>query len=168
MREHVAFEGFDEDLLPDTKEEHPALPQKLIQGMLKQGVISATVGPEQTLQLRLLEWAYQDPNKFFLRFQLANTRKRDREMLVMFPLLTRPERWVLSLFLNAAKEKESGEKVKGPRKNTSIKNVQKMVLDIYKFEMPEVKVKQLRQTAYDYKRERSSYEKRSALESFLP
>lgn len=167
MVDRDGFEGLDEELSADPKLAYPPLPRKLFREMIRRGVISAQVTPEQDAGLKMLQWAWQDKQKLFFRFMAGSIRKRDREKLVMFPHLAKHERGIVSMFLNAARNRTTDDICQVKQKKITIKSIQKLVKETCRYDITTKRVIQLRQIAYDYKREGSSNGKRSAMEKLL-
>ncbi len=165
MMDRDGFEVVDEELSADPMLAYPPLPRKLFQEMIRRGVVNAKVTPEQDAGLKMLQWAWQDKQKLFFRFMAASIRKRDREKMVMFPHLAQHEKGIVSMFLNAAKNRNNDDISLVKNKRITTVSIQKMVKENCGYDITTKKVRQLRQIAYNYRRESASNEKRVALDN---
>lgn len=131
------FEGFDNELTLDPRTQYAPIPKKLISVMVKRGVLSIPVTPEQEEGLRMLKWAFEDKSKLALRFMLGTIRKRDRQILVEYPHMGKIERYMLKMFLS--------------EKKWSLKAVQESVSKAFKVDYALEEIKVIRKMAYDYR-----------------
>jgi hypothetical protein len=97
------FEGME------VTEDHPAaqfspIPKNVVARLIRKGIISLPPKPEQQPVIEALKEVWGDD--WYMRNMVSKVRKRDREMLVYFPLLGRVEKYVLNIYLN----KEEGSR----------------------------------------------------------
>lgn len=149
-----------DELSVDPRKEYPFLAPKIFREMIKRGVLSVPMTPEQEAGMKMLQWVCEDKSKLFLRFMISKIRKRDREMLIMFPTLSSHERGIVTMFLNCD---DSSAISSSKAFSATVKNVQKRIKETCGYDISADRVRQLRQMAYDYKRPRSSSEKRRLL-----
>lgn len=156
-----------EVLSDDPAVAYPWMPRKLFREMIRKGVIDAQITPEQVAGLKMLQWVWEDKSLLFFRFMAGSIRKRDREMIIMFPTLAPFERGIVTMFLNAAKLEEHDDTEKAKAFRLTINGIQKYVKETTGIDISAERVRQIRQMAYDYKRDRASSEKRMVLEETI-
>lgn len=137
MEDFDPFEGLE------VTEEHPAsqfspIPQDAILRLVQKGVITLPPEPEHLPIIEALKEVWGD--EWYMRNMVARVRKRDREMLVHFPMLGRVDKYVLNIFLNK-------------KSRTTIESVQTKVKKSYGTNYPKEKVIAMRNMANRYKGE---------------
>lgn len=146
----------DEQTYPDPTKKYSPIPLKLIQILIKQGLITFPIPPEQEWGMRLLQRVWSDRHKTFLRFMLAEMDRDERVLMAEFPRYTKIDRFVLRLLLNVEEllATEKGEVVKPKPRKYSSKAIKNMVWSYFGQTISDEDLNRLRQTARDYRRGR--------------
>lgn len=135
MNDIDLFEGLD------VTEKHPAeqfspIPKDAILRLVHKGIISLPPTPEQQPVIDALKEVWGDD--WYMRNMVARVRKRDREMLVHFPMLGRVDKYVLSIYLNK-------------KSRTTVEDIQAKVRKTYGTSYPKEKILAIRNLANRYK-----------------
>jgi hypothetical protein len=129
------FEGME------VTEDHPAaqfspIPEDVIMRLVRKGIISLPPKPEQQPVFEVLKEVWGDD--WYMRNMVSKVRKRDREMLVYFPLLGRVEKYVLNIYLN-------------DKKRIMVEDVQAKIKKSYGTTFPRERILAIRNIAKRYK-----------------
>lgn len=129
------FEGLD------VSEKHPAekfspIPKDAILRLVRKGIISLPPTTEQQSVIQALKEVWGD--EWYMRNMVSKVRKRDREMLVHFPMLGRVDKYVLNIYLNK-------------KSRLTVEDIQGMVGRTYGTSYPKEKILAIRNMAKRYK-----------------
>jgi hypothetical protein len=138
MSDNNLFEGME------VTEDHPAaqfspISADAVARLVRKGIISLPPKPEQQPVIEALKEVWGDD--WYMRHMVSRVRKRDREMLVYFPLLGRVEKYILNIYL----KKEEGSR----RIETTA--VQEKVFKAFKARRSIEEIKKIRDMAKRYK-----------------
>ena len=140
------MEDFDDtDLFSglEVTKDHPAaqftpIPQDAILRLVQKGIITLPPKPEHLPIIEALKEVWGD--EWYMRNMVAKVRKRDREMLVHFPLLGRVDKYVLKIYLNK-------------KSRITVEGIQAKIKKSYGTNYPAEKIIAIRNMANRYKGE---------------
>jgi len=137
-----------EDLVPDPTGNYAPISRKFINVLIKRGMISIPISPDQDVFLNGLKELWKDESKTLLRFMLADLRKKDRELLINHPRFGKLERFIYNTFVNSDLY----------QKGRGLKDVQNMVLKNYGVHYPLEDIKKIRFKVYNDRKARKKEE----------
>ena len=156
------LEELEAEFGTDPVKAYPPIPAKLFEAMVRNKIITLPVTPEQEGILKAMQWIWKDKDLTFIRSVLSSFTPKRREMLAEMPRLSAHERSIVTMFMQTGEEYVvEGEVLL--RKAPLITEIQSLVKSTSHYNISVEKVKQLRQTAYDYKRKRASAKNRAVL-----